>query len=147
MDLAERDVMQRTRYKRNAAGVMVLALLAVIAAEPARAGDSPAFDRFCAQWMAKLAQREHQNLARVRWENQGGSLVGRYTGYAREPIHCNPTSTVTPGRPAVGKLVYQEILYQKSGSTAAAAARSQPAVLQTTEVMEVFRYDGRDWKY
>jgi hypothetical protein len=146
MDPAEK-VMQLTNQKRNAAGVMALALLAVIAAEPARAGDNAAFDRFCAEWMAKLAQREHQNLARVRWENHGGSLVGRYTGYAREPSHCKPTSAVTPGRPAVGKLVYQEILYQKTGSTAVDAARSRPAVLQTTEVMEVFRYDGRNWKY
>jgi hypothetical protein len=54
---------------------------------------------------------------------------------------------VTPGRPAVGKLVYREILYEKTGSTTADAQGARPAVLQTTEVMEVFRYDGRNWKY
>jgi hypothetical protein len=47
----------------------------------------------------------------------------------------------------VGKLIYQEILYEKTGNTPAAAQDSSPAVLQTTEVMEVFRYDGRAWKY
>lgn len=139
--------MQLTNHERSAAGLVAVGLLALILAGPARAGEDGAFDRFCSQWMAKLAQREHQNLARMRWESQGGSLVGRYTGYARVPIQCKPTGVVTPGRPAVGKLVYQEILYQKSGSSADSAARSQPAVLQTTEVMEVFRYDGRDWKY
>jgi hypothetical protein len=137
--------MQLTKSKVFVLGLVVSALcLAPLRA--ARAGD-PTFDRFCTEWMAKLQQREHQNLAKVRWEKQGGALVGRYTGYARTPIQCNPTSKVTPGRPAVGKLVYQEIVYQKRGSTASAAQSSEPAVIETTEVMEVFRYDGRKWMY
>jgi hypothetical protein len=131
-------------------GVFALAVvslgLCLAPARAASAGDA-AFDRFCAEWMSKLAQREHQNLAKVRWQQQGGLTVGRYTGYARKPIQCSPTSQVTPGRPAVGKLVYQEIVYQKRGETPASAQRSEPLILQTTEVLEVFRYDGRKWMY
>ena len=127
-------------------GLIALAL-SLLPLAPARAGDDPGFDRFCAEWMSKLAQRERQNIAKVRWERRGPSTVGQYTGYARTPIQCKPTSRVTPGKPAVGKLVYQEILYEKVGSSAADAQQSRPAVLQTTEVMEVFRYDGHDWKY
>jgi hypothetical protein len=123
------------------------ALILGISLAPAARANDGAFDRFCADWMAKLAQREHQNLIKVRWEKQGGALVGSYTGYARKPIQCKPTGVVTPGRPAVGKLVYQEIVYQKRGATPAAAKSAEPAVLRTTEVMEVFRYDGRKWMY
>jgi hypothetical protein len=127
--------------------VTLVAALVLAAAPPVRAAEDEAFSRFCAEWMAKLAQRERQNLAKVRWERRGALHVGQYTGYAREPIHCQPTSAVTRGRPAVGKLVYREILYQKSGNTPTAAHQAQPAVLQTTEVMEVFRFDGNRWMY
>jgi hypothetical protein len=127
-------------------GLIALALTLVPLA-PAGAGDDPGFDRFCAQWMSKLAQRERQNIAKVRWEKRGPKTVGQYTGYARTPIQCKPTTAVKPGRPAVGKLVYQEILYEKAGTSTSDAREARPAVLQTTEVMEVFRYDGRDWKY
>jgi hypothetical protein len=127
-------------------GLLALALT-LLPLGTARAQEDAAFDRFCAQWMEKLAQRERQNLAKVRWERRGAAHVGQYTGYARTPIRCQPTSAVTPGRPAVGKLVYHEILYQKTGDTPKAAQLAQPAVLQTTEVMEVFRYDGRSWMY
>jgi hypothetical protein len=134
--------------RRTRVGLIALLIgLSALPLLPARAGDDPGFDRFCAEWMAKLAQREHQNLAKVRWEKRGASLVGQYTGYARTPLQCKPTTAVTPGHPAVGKLVYQEILYQKTGNTPADAQGASPAVLQTTEVMEVFRYDGHDWKY
>jgi len=131
-------------------GWIATSLLALaLGAAPARSAraDDATFDRFCADWMAKLARREHQNLAKVRWEKQAGALVGRYTGYERVPIQCSPTSRVTPGKPAVGKLVYREIVYQKRGQNPAAAREAEPLVLQTTEVMEVFRYDGRKWMY
>jgi hypothetical protein len=127
-------------------GLIALAL-SLVPLAPARAGDDPGFDRFCAEWMGKLAQRERQNIAKVRWEKRGPTTFGQYTGYARTPIQCKPTTAVTPGKPAVGKLVYQEILYEKVGNSAADAQQSRPEVLQTTEVMEVFRYDGHDWKY
>jgi hypothetical protein len=138
--------MSLTNHPTVRIGLVALAL-AFLPLGAARAEDDAAFDRFCAQWMEKLAVRERQNLAKVRWEKRGPSHVGQYTGYARTPIRCQPTSSVKPGRPAVGKLVYHEILYQKTGDTPKAAQLAQPAVLQTTEVMEVFRYDGRDWKY
>jgi hypothetical protein len=126
-------------------GWLAAAMLGLPAAAPA--GENAEFDRFCSQWMDKLAVRERQNLARMRWVQRGSVMVGQYTGYARRPLHCQPTSAVTPGRPAVGKLVYEEIEYQKTGTDAAAAKIAEPAVLRTTEVMEVFRYDGRRWMY
>lgn len=136
-----------SKVSRRLIPVALIALAAGLGPGAAQAAGDAGFGRFCSEWMDKLAQRERHNIAKLRWEQRGPVLVARYTGYGREPIRCEPTSTVVPGRPSAGKLVYREILYQKAGETPASAQRSQPAVLQTTEVMEVFRFDGRRWTY
>jgi hypothetical protein len=116
------------------------------AAGRAHAGDG-GFGSFCKTWMGKLEQRERHNLNRMALRQRGAQTVGEYTGYARKAVECKPTSQVTPGKPAVGTLVYHELKYRKAGPSRAAAKQAKPTVVQRTEVMEVFRYDGRRWTY
>ena len=126
--------------------VLLIGVSLLGAAAPAQAGDG-GFGRFCKTWMGKLEQRERRNIDLMTLRKRGAETVGEYTGYARKAIECKPRSQVTPGKPAVGTLVYHELKYRKSGPTQAAAKRAKPTVVQRTEVMEVFRYDGKRWTY
>ena len=123
---------------------LVLALASTAA--PARAGDG-GFDRFCKKWMGKLEKREKDNLAKMKVRPAADGVIGEYTGYARQPVRCKPTSKVVPGKPAVGTLVYHEIRYAKRGSDRKAARAAKPRPVETVEVMEIFRYDGTRWTY
>ena len=122
----------------------VLALGALFAFAPgARAAQS--FDSFCTEWMGKLAEREHNNLAKVKYSPEGGRVVGRYTGYEHAPVRCQ--SRAKPGAPGVGTLVYNELHYAKSGDSVESAKKASPQVVERVEVMEIFRFDGSAWKY
>jgi len=120
-----------------------LASLICLAAPSVRAADS--FDSFCAEWMGKLADREKQNLRKMKYTPNAGRVVGAYTGYEKVPIRCQ--SRAKPGAPGVGTLVYHEVHYQKAGPTVAVAKTSAPKVVEKVEVMEIFRFDGKSWKY
>jgi hypothetical protein len=114
-----------------------------LAAPAARAGQS--FDSFCTEWMQKLEQREAQNAAKMSYAQQGGQVVGTYTGYERTPLRCQ--SRAKPGAPGVGTLVYNELHLRKAGDTVESAKKSSPQLVEKVEVMEIFRFDGSAWKY
>jgi hypothetical protein len=96
--------------------------------------------------MGKLAQRERDNLKSAQARQGAGGVVLEYTGYGSEPVSC-VARIPQPGKPGVGILVYLERRYRRSGSDAAQARSSQPAVLSQTEVTELFRFDGKRWLY
>ena len=121
----------------TAAGLLWLAAPVTARAE--------SFDSFCAEWMGKLAAREQANLKKMEYTPKGGRVVGSYTGYEKVPVRCQ--SRAKPGAPGVGTLVYHEVRYQKAGATVEGAKSSAPEVLEKTEVMEIFRFDGKKWKY
>ena len=127
---------------RSILALFAVGLLWLAAPTTARA---ESFDSFCAEWMNKLAAREQANLKKMEYSPRGGSVVGSYTGYEKVPIRCQ--SRAKPGSPGVGTLVYNEVRYQKVGDTKEAAKSSTPQVVEKTEVMEIFRYDGQKWKY
>jgi hypothetical protein len=127
--------------KRGLESVLIVTLL--WSAAPAASAES--FDSFCAQWMGKLEQREKQNLAKVHYARGAGGVEGKYTGYERVPVRCQ--TRAKPGKPGVGTLVYHELKYKKSGATVEQAKSSAPQVVEKTEVMEIFRFDGQKWKY
>lgn len=124
--------------------VLALAAGALLALAPsARAAQS--FDSFCSEWMGKLAAREHDNVSKVKYTNEGGRVVGKYTGYESAPLRCQ--SKAKPGAPGVGTLVYNELHYRKSGDSVESAKKASPEVVEKVEVMEIFRFDGSAWKY
>lgn len=105
------------------------------------------FQSFCKQWMNKLDEREVRNRSLAKAVSNGGNLVMRYTGYGKTVLKCEVRETGVPAQPFVGRLVYDEIEYQKSASTPGELSSQSPAVHTRTEVMEIFRYDGKKWVY
>ncbi len=103
-----------------------------------------AFPRFCEEWMGKLAERERENIAHIKWEPSSVGVHGIYTGYSSE--HSCVTKAGTDAVP-VGRLTYMELRYEKEGKTEGEAATSTPRALETIEVTEIFRYGGGKWLY
>jgi hypothetical protein len=97
--------------------------------------------------MGKLAERERFNLKNAPARKHGDNVVVEYVGYGKTPTRCEAKASGVPSNPFVGKLVYQEMRYERSGASKDRALTSQPRVLSTTEVMEIFRFDGRRWVY
>ncbi len=104
---------------------------------------SQEFDQFCQDWMAKLAQREHDNIKNIKWNSGSDGVEGEYVGYP--PDH---TCVVKDGgEEPVGKIAYQEVRYEKHGATVAEAQQNPAHAVETTAVTELFRYDHGKWIY
>jgi len=103
-----------------------------------------AFPQFCEQWMEKLVQREEHNVAHIQWEQHGDGVTGSYIGYTRQ--HTCMTKNGTHATP-VGKISYQEIKYEKHGTTAAEAELAPAQPVRTSRVTEIFRYSDGKWIY
>jgi hypothetical protein len=123
--------------------IATLVLSAVATGVPrtgAWAADPADFRTFCGSWMQKLREREEHNLRTMKLRSAGSAMVGEYTGYARDPVRCE-------SKKSIGTLVYHEMRYRKAGKNASAALTSKPSVVETIEVMEIFRHDGKRWLY
>jgi hypothetical protein len=137
------------------AGIAFFALVAAstfwICPPVAQAGSGltalPQFEHFCSSWMGKLAERERQNLQTAAPRRDGANVVVQYVGYGKTPTRCEARTSGVPSNPFVGKLVYSELRYQRAGATRERALASEPRVLEQTEVMEIFRFDGSRWVY
>ena len=136
------------------ASAVALPLLGV--GRSAEAGSTPAaidkqvdaaFDAFCDEWMEKLRTRQRLNAKALVIQRIGDGYSGRFVGYSRKPVKCQARATGSAKTPYVGQIVYHELRYQKQGATLKAARRSKPAVLQSTEVMEIFRHNGSEWTW
>jgi hypothetical protein len=105
------------------------------------------FERFCASWMQKLAERESVNLRTAQVRQRGERFILEYTGYDSKPTRCETRATGVPENPLVGRLVYHELLYRKTSAELASIFDSVAEVIWSTEVLELFRYDGSRWLY
>jgi hypothetical protein len=105
------------------------------------------FQKFCSGWMTKLQQREVRNAEQVQFVRRNGAVIGEYAGYAKKPARCEVKATGVPASPYIGKLVYEERVYRKTGRSPTRALSSKPKVVGSTEVLEIFRFDGDDWVY
>ena len=127
--------------------IVAVALL-LATALPARgaSADNPGakFEKFCAEWMQKLAVREHDNIKNIHWVPDGTGVEGEYVGYSSDHT-CKLASDVSPA--VVGKIIYREFRYVKKGASPAAAKTSTPRALEATEVTEIFRYAKGKWEY
>ena len=102
-----------------------------------------AFQTFCQEWMQKLAVREHDNIANIKWDTEPDGVHGEYVGYTQDH-----TCTVKDEyRQPVGKIAYQEVRYEKRGGTVGEAEKSPPHPVETTAVTELFRFEKGKWIY
>jgi hypothetical protein len=129
---------------------LILSLGLVLPAHQAHAeAASPAaksFPAFCDSWMAKLDARQKRNAAQAHAKRAGNAFVIEYTGYSDAPERCEVKPSRKKGS-AIGKLVYHELRYRKTGPTARKAAKSPLNVIERVEVLEIFRHDGSRWVY
>ncbi len=114
--------------------------------EPASAAEI-SFRNFCNEWMKKLNEREVRNHSLAQPTSKEEKLTLRYTGYGKSPSKCEVRATGVPSQPFVGRLMYDEIEYEKAAATSSELAMQSPAIYTRTEVMEIFRYDGKKWVY
>lgn len=132
------------------ATVVVAAAVGCWQGSPARAEDPTVvrkkFDAFCAEWIAKLSERERNNKARIRWQVGPDGVVGEYIGYSTEH-ECKLVENGDPNAIPVGKITYREMKYRQSGKSTADAAKSTPRIVELTEVTEIFRYASGRWVY
>jgi hypothetical protein len=103
-----------------------------------------AFRNFCEEWMQKLAAREHDNVASIKWQQDAYGVQGGYIGYTQE--HTCLTKAGTASVP-VGEIIYREIRYEKHGASIPEAERSVAHPVATTEITEIFRFAGGRWIY
>ena len=96
------------------------------------------FDRFCGEWMQKLRERERYNLAHIAWRTTADGIVGTYVGYSEEH-----TCILTDRQ--VGKIRYQEMVYEKKGSTRPTAEDSPPRAIEQLDTSEFFSLFKGKW--
>jgi hypothetical protein len=106
-----------------------------------------AFDAFCQEWMNKLATRERDNKAGIKWQTNAGGTTGEYVGYSQERTcqvkeQTDPTNSVP-----IGTITYRELRYQQSGGSQSEAVQSEPRVIEIVEVIEIFRFTNGKWVY
>lgn len=97
--------------------------------------------------MRKLAEREARNAALAKPRRVEGGFALRYVGYSKRPIACEAKPTGDRRVPYVGRIVYEEIEYERRGPSAEAARRAPTRELARTEVTELFRYENGRWIY
>lgn len=107
---------------------------------------SSQFSDFCKDWASKLATRERDNRAAIRWQPSPSGVKGEFVGYSPQP-RCELKDLPDPKAVPIGRIIYREITYQQNGSSASAAATSQPDIVDQTEVTEIFRYSKGQWVY
>jgi hypothetical protein len=136
----------RNRTPFAVLSLLLLAFPAASAGQPAAIA-KPRFEQFCASWMGKLQERERENLESAQVERKGKRFVIEYTGYGARPVRCEAKATGVPQNPYVGKLVYRELRYQKAARKRAVVRSAKPSVVASTEILEIFRFDGSRWVY
>ena len=107
---------------------------------------SRSFHQFCSLWMAKLDEREQRNQKIARPAANGRGVIVEYTAYTDSPVSCEVKPVGSSGA-LVGRIVYHELLVQKHGATEAQAQQGEENVVERIEVLEIFRFDGKAWKY
>jgi hypothetical protein len=102
-----------------------------------------AFQTFCQEWMQKLAVRERDNIANIKWNTKPDGVQGEYVGYTQDHTCVVKNEDTDP----VGEIAYQEVRYEKRGATVAEAEQSPPHPVETTAVTELFHFEKGKWAY
>ena len=67
------------------------------------------FGTFCQEWMQRLAKRNEDNLARIKWDTDEAGVRGAYVGYSPEHVCAMNENSVTA---PTGKITYHEFRYE-----------------------------------
>jgi hypothetical protein len=102
-----------------------------------------AFQTFCQEWMQKLAVRQRDNIAHIKWNTKPDGVQGEYVGYIQDHTCLVKNEATDP----VGEIAYQEVRYEKRGATVAEAEQSPPHAVETTAVTELFHFEKGKWAY
>jgi hypothetical protein len=102
-----------------------------------------AFQTFCQEWMQKLAVRERDNIAHIKWSTKPDGVQGEYVGYTQDHTCVVKNEDTDP----VGEIAYQEVRYEKRGATVAEAEQNPPRPVETTAVTELFHFEKGKWVY
>lgn len=105
-----------------------------------------AFNAFCQEWMGKLAARERDNKAQIKWQTSAGGTKGEYIGYSAEHT-CQIKDQTEPSSVPIGTITYRENRYQQSGASQLEAVQSEPRIIEIVEVIEIFRFTNGKWVY
>ena len=104
------------------------------------------FKAFCAEWMQKLATRERDNRAAIRWQTGPDGVHGDYVGYSQDH-ECELKNGKDSKAVPIGKITYRELVYRQKGASVAEAKENTPRAIEATEVTEIFRYSKGKWVY
>ncbi|MEO8605285.1 MAG: hypothetical protein ABI629_22135 [bacterium] len=117
------------------------------AAGPAASDEKIADDLkgFCVKWMGFLAKRESDNSKAIKWQTKPTGVAGQYVGYSKE-YDCVMKDRSSNGTP-VAVIIYKEFIYEKAGASRPEAEQATAAVVDATEVTEIFRYSKNEWVY
>jgi len=105
------------------------------------------FGKFCESWLGKLRKRERDNRKSAKVRKTASGVVISWIGYGDRALQCKARSSRAPGTQFIGKLKYNELGYERRGSSRRAALKAKPVVVTRTEVLEIFRHDGSRWIY
>lgn len=93
--------------------------------------------------MDDLQQVEAKNLEAIEWQDRADGIRGTYVGY-NPAYRCTLGSGSDAG--ASGRMTYQEVVYEKHGSSRKAARLSVPRPLEIHEVTLVLVEQAGEWR-
>jgi hypothetical protein len=103
------------------------------------------FKTFCDGWMAKLRERERNNIAKIEWKPGDRGVVGEYVGYDTENYTVGDITN--PDTQPIGRVIYMELKMRLTGTNDVDALAQKPEIVERTEVTELFRYERGAWVY
>lgn len=102
------------------------------------------FPDFCHDWQRMLHDRETNNLQHLTWQTRDGAQTSSYTGYGQ--VETCETKESVEGVP-IGKISYEEMIYDLSGKNADEARHAPPKLIHQTHTLEIFSWEKDRWFY
>ncbi|MSQ47554.1 MAG: hypothetical protein EXR78_04055 [Deltaproteobacteria bacterium] len=142
----------KTSTKRTTKAKMTRAKASTKKAPPApavidEAAVQSSFETFTLDWMKKLTEAEEYHRRELLKVSQSGDIFSaEYVGYLPQRFVAvkKTTSTETP---FIGTLTYYERTLRCTGKTKDAATQGPFEQVETTPVMEIFRFTNGKWVY
>jgi len=120
------------------------AAAAPAAGAPASGPEIKGFRAFCDSWMQKLRDRETYNTSHITWDRRDGQVTGEHVAYGSE---CRCEAHQEAGKDPIGTITYREVRYRRQGVTPAEALATPGAIVEQSDVTEIFRYAKGAWQY